>query len=269
MSPALLDTAAILHFSGDLKQFLFLNKHYKLLKNFASAVEQPFLGQGTVLYPATRRASIKDIIESLGPPHALVGSLVINRKNSTFSHIIAPGDEVFIHPLTPPCDVREPSLLRPDPLPGYSFLVDANAGRLAKHLRLLGFDTAYDPGLTDKELASTAASENRIVVTKDRNLLKRSIIVYGYLIRSEEPQFQLRELLRFFGLKPPYRFYSRCIHCNGKPRPVAKETIMDRLLPLTRKHIHDFVLCPDCNRIYWRGSHHERMRERYGDLYDG
>ena len=220
--------------------------------------------RGMVIYPVTRRAAIKDVIEALGPPHTEVGSIEADGREVGFGHLLEPGEAVNVRPA--PFDVLRPSLLRPEPLPRIAFAVDANVGRLATLLRTLGFDTAYDPTLDDAPLAELAAREGRIVLSKDRSLLKRSLVVFGCLIRADDPHQQLRAVLRLFDLRPPYHLFSRCLLCNVPLERVPKAEIMHRLLPLTKRHYSDFHRCPRCDKIYWPGSHHEHMLERMDEI---
>jgi len=222
--------------------------------------------RGMVIYPVTRRASIKDIIEALGPPHTEIGRIEADGHEVGFGHLLEPGEKVDLRPLAAPFDVLRPSLLRPEPLPRIAFAVDANAGQLATLLRTLGFDTAYDRTLDDTPLAELAAREGRIVLSKDRGLLKRSLVVFGCLIRTDNPHEQLRAVLRLFDLRPPYHLFSRCLLCNVPLERVPKAEIMHRLLPLTRQHYSDFHRCPSCDKIYWPGSHHEHMLKRIEEI---
>lgn len=224
--------------------------------------------RGTVIYPVTRRASVKDVIEALGPPHTEIGSIEAGGREVGFGHLLEPGEEVNVRPLAPPFDVLRPSLLRPVPLPRIAFAVDANVGRLAALLRTLGFDTAYDRTLDDAPLAELAAREGRIVLSKDRGLLKRSLVEFGCLIRADDPHQQLRAVLRLFDLRPPYHLFSRCLLCNAPLESVPKAWIMHRLLPLTRRHYSDFHRCPGCDKLYWPGSHHEHVLERMKEICD-
>jgi hypothetical protein len=210
-------------------------------------------------YPIARRASLKDVAEALGVPHTEIYGLFVDDRPAGFKHILAPGQSVDIHPATPPVDVRVPDSLHPDPLPLVRFLADANVGKLATLLRVLGFDTAYDRHLGDRALAELAAREQRIVLSRDIGLLKRKAIAWGHLLRSNDPQAQLREVLSLFGLTPPYQAFSRCPRCNVILTPVAKADILHRLLPKTKLYYQNFHQCPACQRIYWPGSHHEAM----------
>jgi uncharacterized protein len=236
------------------------------LKDFlAASNEAASPGPIEISYPVTRRASVKDVIEALGPPHTEVGSILVDGEDTGFHHILEPGQEVHVHPIPHPFDVLSPTPLRPDPLHRIAFAVDANVGKLARLLRLLGFDATADRGWNDSDLADiadTTTGEGRIVLSKDRGLLKRSKIVFARYIRAIHPEDQLIEVLSFFALAPPYKPFSRCLLCNEPLTPIAKATILHRLEPLTIKYFHTFHTCPSCNRIYWPGSHHDRLLER-------
>jgi hypothetical protein len=91
--------------------------------------------------------------------------------------------------------------------------------------------------------------------------LKRKQIEFGRLVRSEDPDRQLKEVVDFFGIRPG-PFFTRCLRCNTRLVPVEKSRIEHRLLPKTRKYFHEFFLCPGCGRIYWSGSHMDKMRDR-------
>jgi len=218
--------------------------------------------RGPVVYPLERRASIKDIVESFGVPHTEIGSIRVDDHNQDFGFIPEPGQEVRVMEIEAPFEVTIPSLLRPEPLPSVRFVVDVNVGRLAALLRLTGFDAAYENGLRDREIAEMARRKQRIVLTKDRALLKRNKIVFGRLVRATHPEDQLLETLQFFGLTGPFDFFSRCLLCNKKLQSVAKAEVIHRLEPKTKKYFNTFKTCPGCDRIYWRGSHCDAMAAR-------
>ncbi len=210
-------------------------------------------------YRLKRRASIKDIVESLGIPHTEIGTIRVGYRTTDFGFIPEPGQRIRVSENTPPFDVTRPSTLRPAPLETIRFVVDVNVGRLAALLRLTGFDTAYDSKLDDRHIAELAHGENRVVLTKDRALLKRSKIVFGRLVRAVQPDDQLVETLRFFGLTGPFKLFSRCLLCNQTLTAVAKTTILHRLEPKTKKYFNTFKICPVCDRIYWHGSRCDAM----------
>lgn len=216
---------------------------------------------GRLAYAVNRRAAVKDVIEALGAPHTEVGRILAGGREVGFGHILEPGQEVEVFAVPAPLDVTRPTFLRPEPLEGVLFQVDATCGKLARLLRLLGLDAAYDRNLDDAAVAGKAAAEGRIVLTMDRALLKRAQVAYGRLVRRCHPPDQLTEVLDFFGLKGPFSPFSRCLHCNQPLVPASKASVLHRLEPLTRKHFAAFSHCPSCDRVYWAGSHHERMLE--------
>jgi hypothetical protein len=106
-----------------------------------------------------------------------------------------------------------------------------------------------------------AETEGRVVLSKDLLLLKRNKVQFGRAVRAIDPDEQIVEVLDFFGLSGPFAPFTRCIHCNTRLEPIHKDAIIHRLEPLTKKYFHEFHICPTCDRIYWPGSHHERMEE--------
>ena len=213
----------------------------------------------TFLHRFDRRASIKDVIESLGIPHPVIGSLIVNGQEVGFDYILLDNDAVEVTPLTPPANPFIPTILRPEALEKITFIVDVNAGRLALFLRMLGFDTMYGNDIRSERLAEIAQSGNRILLTRDTTLLKRKIIMHGYLLREQKPDRQLIEVVRLYDLSSKIKPLSRCIPCNGLLVPVRKEIIIDRLEPLTKKYYHSFHICEKCKKIYWPGSHQEKI----------
>jgi uncharacterized protein with PIN domain len=218
-------------------------------------------GETTHRFPLRRRTSIKDLIEALGPPHPEVGRIEAEGALRDFAYLPRAGDRIRVAPLERPVDVRQADDLHPVSLQEARFVVDVNVGRLARKLRLLGFDAVYRPGWDDATIADKADSEGRIVLTKDIALLKRRVIVWGRWLRAEEPTRQLLEVLSVFGLKGPFATLTRCLDCNALLEPVDKAEIVHQLEPKTKKYYHDFSQCPDCGKIYWAGSHQERIMQ--------
>ena len=216
-------------------------------------------GETSHRFPLRRRTSIKDLIEALGPPHPEVGRIEAEGALRDFTYHPRVGDRIRVAPLERPVDVGQADHLHQVSLPEVRFVVDVNVGRLARKLRLLGFDAAYRPGWDDATIAEKADSEGRIVLTKDIALLKRRIIVWGRWLRAEEPTRQLLEVLSVFGLEGPYATLSRCLDCNALLESVDKEEILHQLEPKTKTYYHQFSRCPACGKIYWAGSHQERI----------
>lgn len=227
-----------------------------------SLLTRKWRGYSTVEYQLDRRASIKDIIEALGVPHTEIDQLTADKRSVDFQYIPEGEEIIEVFPVTGKSDFFSPTLLRPVPPPKLHFIADVNVGKLAKELRLLGFDTLYSKNLTDDRLAETAALEKRIVLSKDKGVLMRKKVTWGHLIRSDDPDEQLTEITHLFGLKEKAAPYTRCRHCNGRLTPVAKKDIYHLLEPLTKKYYNTFRICENCGQIYWAGSHREKMDKK-------
>jgi uncharacterized protein len=194
--------------------------------------------------------SVKHLVESLGIPHTEVDAIQVNGSPVDFGYLVADGDHVQVYPLM----VQE---LADDP----RFILDNHLGRLAVYLRMLGFDSLYRNDFQDEELARLASEQERILLTRDRHLLMRNQVRRGYWLRSKTPQVQLEEVVSRYDLSPRAAPYRRCMRCNGLLQPVEKEKVLDQLKPLTRRYFDDFRICTDCQQVYWKGSHYERMQE--------
>ena len=141
---------------------------------------------------------------------------------------------------------------------GHRFIADVHLGKLAKLLRMLGFDTLYSNVYTSDALITLALEQERILLTKNQ-ALHHNDGVQVFLITHETPEIQLQQVLQHFNLKEFHPF-SRCIVCNGLLQPVVKEKILSRLQQNTAKYFDEFWQCDNCGRIYWKGSHYERMQ---------
>lgn len=141
------------------------------------------------------------------------------------------------------------------------FILDVHLGKLARWLRLLGFDTLYRNDLDDPEIVEIATTEGRTILTRDGGIMKRRAATRGYLVQSTEPQEQLREVLDYYQLRDHIQPFHRCLVCNGLLTPVEKAMILDQLEPKTIHYYDSFFQCTECGKIYWQGTHYERMRE--------
>jgi uncharacterized protein with PIN domain len=202
------------------------------------------------------RVSIKDLIESLGVPHPEVERMVVNGVPVDFSYLVQDGDCCQIYPVTL-------EKLRNFPK---QFVLDVHLGKLAGYLRMLGFDTLYRNDYDDEELAQISSVENRTLLTRDIGLLKRSLVTYGYFVRSTDPTQQLAEVLQRFDLLKMMSQFSRCIHCNGGLVPVEKQKVLPQLPPKVRENYHEFRQCSDCRQVFWKGTHYDRMQEFMADV---
>jgi uncharacterized protein len=206
-----------------------------------------------------RTDTVKHVIESLGVPHTEVDLIVINGRTAGFGEPLNDGDYVSVYPVWESIDIRELERLRPEPLRDLRFVLDMHLGRLAAYLRMLGFDTWYATHADDDALARISHEEVRVLLTRDVGLLKRSRVTRGYFVRNTTPLLQLREVAERFDLTDSTHPFTRCLRCNRPLTNVNKADIEDRLPPRTRQLHTEFKICTKCNKIFWKGSHHQRM----------
>lgn len=204
--------------------------------------------------------TVKHIIESMGIPHTEVDLILVNGQPVKFSRLLAEGDLVSVYPVFETFDISNVNRLRPEPLRAPRFILDTHLGKLAAYLRMLGLDTLYSNNSSDEELAEISSRDHRILLTRDRGLLMRNIITHGYLVKDSDPGRQLMEVMQHFQLKESVSPFSRCLSCNGRLEEVQKEDVIDLLQPQTRQFYQQFFRCNQCGKIYWRGSHYQRMQ---------
>lgn len=199
--------------------------------------------------------SVKDRIETLGAPHTEVAHIRVDGHFCDFSRRLG-GDE-YVEVYSADARIaRAPARALNDPPSGeVRFVVDVNLGRLARMLRLLGFNTLYRNDYDDAHVAAVAAAETRVLLTRDRRLLMRREVGCGYFVRSDAPREQVHEVLGRFGLEEETRPFYRCSRCNGLVHPVAKHAVVHLLEPKTKRYYDTFWQCGDCGQVYWEGSH--------------
>jgi hypothetical protein len=156
-------------------------------------------------------------------------------------------------------DIGSTTRLRPVPLRNPRFVIDVNLGRLARLLRVLGFDVWWSSDADDQKLADISEGQQRILLTRDRAMLKRRAITHGLFVHADHPEEQTLEVIRRLDLRRRLAPFTRCVRCNGRLIPVTKEEVIHHLEPLTRRYYDDFSRCAECGRIYWPGSHHARL----------
>ncbi len=219
----------------------------------------PIRRDAEITYKLERKASVKDVIESLNVPHTEVDVILVNGVSVDFSYIVQAGDCIHVYPSGGSLDVTPMCRLCLQP-PQLVFIADANLGRLARYIRLLGFDCLYCNDYADETVAAIASEQQRIVLTRDRVLLQRKIIRYGYFVRSDIPKIQIKEVLKKFDLFHLIMPMTRCTRCNGRLLETHKKEIAHRLQSLTKKYFDKFLVCSDCEQIYWQGSHCTRVQ---------
>ena len=203
--------------------------------------------------------SVKDAIESCGVPHPEIDRILVNGVPVSFTHILRDNIEIDLYPVG----------FTDSPLPGEPlqhrhanrFIIDGHLGKLARNLRFLGIDVAYDPKLHDPELLQVMIAEQRALLTRDRRLLMHSVVSDGYCPRSADPTEQTVEVVRRFDLSSELKPFIRCIECNAPLQQVDKAEVLDQLEPLTRIYYNEFRRCTGCGKIFWRGSHYAKLED--------
>jgi uncharacterized protein with PIN domain/sulfur carrier protein ThiS len=231
-------------------------RFYGSLNDFLSPERRGF----EFVHPLSGPCSVKDLIESLGPPHPEVDVVLVDGQAVDFSHRVEDGQRLAVYPLFSSIDVTPLVRVGPPPLPELRFLLDVGLGRLSGLLRMLGFDTLWRNDYADDELARLSRDEQRILLTRDLGVLKRSEVVHGYFPRETDPSQQLVEVVRRFRLSAHMRPFTRCIACNASLSAASPEEVQGRVPERVRATFTRFQQCPECKRVFWAGSHHARMQ---------
>lgn len=204
--------------------------------------------------------ALKDPIEAIGVPHSEVGQLRVDGVTVDLAHRLVGGECVDVQPVFDPSEPRcEAAHAQAD----QRFVLDVHLGQLARYLRLVGIDTRYDNHANDDELLAIAMDGGRRLLTRDTGLLKRTRLRRGAFVYATEPLLQLREVVDRFGLMSRLAPFTRCARCNAPVEHVdaeqARTTVPERAAAATDV----FSRCTGCARLYWRGSHPRKLKERF------
>ncbi len=210
--------------------------------------------------PFVEGCTAKALIEDLGVPHTEVDLLLANGRSVGFSYRLHDRDRLAVYPVFESWDITGLSRVRSAPLRDSRFLLDVHLGKLARLLRMFGFDAAYARGADDEELVRAARRESRILLTRDRGLLKRRLVTHGYLVRATAPRAQVAEVIRRFDLARSVSLFGRCMKCNEPLARCDPEEARSVVPPVIARMYADFARCPACGRVFWKGSHWERMK---------
>ncbi len=203
--------------------------------------------------------SVKDAVESIGVPHTEVDLILVNDRAVGFSHRLRGEERVAVFPVFERFDISESTRLRPHPLRSIRFIADVHLGRLARYLRMVGFDTAYQTTLSDPEIIRMSGRDRRIILTRDRGLLRDGRVTHGYLVRHTHATCQLREVVDQFHLSRHFSPFTRCLPCNGLIEPIESDKVGERAPKAILDTHTRFFECQLCGRVYWQGSHVHRM----------
>jgi uncharacterized protein with PIN domain len=240
---------AIFHFHSELNEFLSNDNKW-------NDINVVFKGHETV----------KHLVESLGVPHTEVDIILVNGVSVDFAARLEDGCQVDVFPGSTQLENTSNIHLQQEPTGEPCFVADGHLGKLVSYLRLLGFDVLYSNDCDDEILAEISSNQDRILLTRDRGLLMRNQVRYGYCVIAKAPQNQAVEVLQRFNITDKAHPFSRCARCNGSLIPVEKKEVFDRLEPKTQKYYDEFHICQQCDQIYWKGSHFDRMESQLQNL---
>jgi uncharacterized protein with PIN domain len=209
----------------------------------------------SVEFPGKR--SIKDLVQSLGVPHTEVGKIRVKDQWIDSSCVLHEGDTVEVFPVSPGKTVIDTDNI--------GFICDVHLWKLARRLRLLGFDTRFNPQWDDAELADICHKERLVLLSRDRGLLKRNKVKQGLLIRNTDPEKQVSEVLHRLQISAKAEPFTRCLVCNGLLQPVSttgelfEKKIKPKLPPKILEWCKEFHFCPACGKAFWKGSHYKKL----------
>jgi uncharacterized protein with PIN domain len=217
----------------------------------------PLRRQRSFRHEVAASATIKDTIEAIGVPHPEVDLIVVNGAAVDFAYRLREGDRVSVYPRFRAIDLAGAGRVGIAPALPIRFVIDVHLGKLASLLRLAGFDALVVN--EDDVAAEVSAREGRVLLTRDVGLLKRSVVASGYWVRAANPERQFIEAIDRFDLLEGMAPFTRCLRCNTPLVAAAASEVSARILPRTKELFADFRECPGCGRVYWRGSHYERL----------
>jgi uncharacterized protein len=234
--------AATLRFYGELADFLARSRR-------GVAFEQE-VGE---------RRSVKDLIESIGVPHCEVFAVLVDGESVAFDRAVAGGERIAVYPRFSEFDATGLATAG-DPYPADArFVLDGHLGRLAAYLRALGFDVAWDRDADDETIARIGRDEDRVVLTRDVGLLKRSAVRHGRFVRATAPREQVAEIVRVFRLADRTAPFTRCLRCNSPLADATRDDVRDLVPSSVLERFDRFRVCPSCGRAFWRGTHHDHL----------
>lgn len=205
--------------------------------------------------------TVGEVIAYLGIPFSEVDLVLVNSYSAASNQRLYENDRVSLFPTFESFDISSLKASRQKPLRETRFILDAHLGKLAKYLRMLGFDTLYRNDYGDEEIIEIAFRENRIILTRDKQLLGSARVIRGYFVRSTEKHAQLKEVVNKFDLYSQFLSFTRCMTCNTRLVPVSSNEIKNKINADTARIFNQFFYCDSCDKVYWKGSHFERMEK--------
>ncbi len=212
----------------------------------------------------SEKTSVKDVVESCGVPHPEVDLILVDGRPVNFGYALERDTDIDVYPVRFTCTYSEKDRLQVRCIK--RFVADGHLGKLARNLRLLGFDVAYDHQAQDRQLLGVMESENRALLTRDRRLLMHAVVEIAYCPRSQNADEQTNEVIRRFDLFDSIAPFTRCLRCNAPLQKVAKADVIEKLEPLTKIYYEQFRRCTGCGQIYWAGSHFSKLQKRLDEI---
>ena len=243
-----------------MREYSITIRFYEELNDFLPAQ----MRKRDIDFSYSGKRSVKDLIECFGVPHVEVDLILVNGESVDFSYIIEDKDRISVYPVFESLNIKGATHLRPSPLRDTKFVLDVHLRKLARRLRLLGFDIDYEDKRDDDVLAEISSAENRILLTRDRQLLMRKIVSRGLIVRNTDPDKQVVEILERLDLWDRCSPFARCIECNGFIRRLMPDhntytEMMSRVPPGVAAWCEEYYYCSGCAKVYWRGSHYEKL----------
>jgi uncharacterized protein with PIN domain len=189
----------------------------------------------------------------------LTSCVLLNGRSAAFGERLRNGDRIAVYPMFEAFDIGALTAVRAAPLREPRFVLDGHLGRLAAYLRMLGFDALWEQQPSDADLARISADGQRILLTRDLGLLKRSQVTHGLFVRATDPEKQLRDVVARLHLERVARPFTRCLRCNGALEGVELAAVESELPPKVRERVREVRRCAGCGKLYWAGTHHSRM----------
>ena len=221
-----------------------------------------------LLVDAEKGLSVGALIESQGPPCSAVDLILVNGQAVDFDYMLQSNDRVSVYPVFERFNIESVSCLEQAPLRNLKFICDVHLGRLAKYLRMLGFDTLYNNDYDDNILIRLSNAHNRILLSRDKALHFNKKLRRRYLVKLTEPGKQVREVVEFFDLKNDITPMTRCLECNGSVYPVSRETVKHRVDEYIFETNNSFTECTGCGKLFWKGSHYDSMMKWIREMTD-
>lgn len=212
------------------------------------------------------RVSIKDLIESFGVPHTEIDMILVNSESVDFNYIVSHNDRISVYPQFESFEINEHQKLRKETLRNPKFVLDVHLGKLAKFMRLVGFDTYYRNNLEDSEIINISLSSRRVILTRDIGILKTGKVTHGYFVRNTNPFEQIKEIINRFQLENYINPFTLCLLCNSELEPIDKVSIIERIPPKVKNMYDEFYYCEKCDKVYWKGSHYLEMKTKLENL---